>query len=322
MSIKKIFFGWLIVVFVSSSLFVSISSAARPKPESEVVYTAPITLYWQAKSGIPEAIEYSKYIDATSILKPSEIAQYERIERINKIYHEIRYKSLNDFIESESYTNVLDLGCGVSPRCLYMSRKEINYVGTDLKDVVNVLNIYAPHFLNNDMKKYVKFVIADAANHEEMLNSAKDFNGKICIVEDGLLMYLSRDKQRAMLESIRDILKKHGGCFVTSDFVAGEIFMSVNRTIYGDSDALILAKETQKIYENLSQILFNDTMFKTTDEAVNFIESAGLKVEMRPIFENTPDIISIRDLNNGDIEKINAMMQKNLLWVITVADEK
>ena len=109
---------------------------------------------------------------------------------------------------------------------------------------------------------------------------------------------------------------------MTSDFVAGEIFMSVNRTIYGDSDALILAKETQKIYENLSQILFNDTMFKTTDEAVNFIESAGLKVEMRPLFENTPNIISIRDLNNGDIEKINDMMQKNLLWVITVADEK
>lgn len=322
MSVKKIFFGWFVAFFVASAFFVSTSSAARPKPESDVVYTAPITLYWQAKSGVPEAVEYAKYIDAERILKPSEIPQYERIERINKIYHEILYKSLNDFVESENYTNVLDLGCGVSPRCLYMARKKINYVGTDLKDVVNVLNIYAPNFLNGEMKKYVNFVIADAANHEEMMNAAKDFNGKICIVEDGLWMYLSRDQQKAMLESIRDILKKNGGCFVTSDFVAGEIFMSVNRTIYGDSDALILAKETQKIYENLSQILFNDTMFKTTAEAVNFIESAGLKVETRPLFKNTPDIISIRDLNNTDISAINAMMQKNLLWVITVADEK
>ena len=322
MSVKKFFFGWFIAVFAVSTFFASTSSAARPEPESDVVYTAPITLYWQAKSGVPEAIEYAKYIDAERILKPSEIPQYERIERINKIYHEILYKSLNDFVESENYTNVLDLGCGVSPRCLYMARKKINYVGTDLKDVVNVLNIYAPNFLNGEMKKYVNFVIADAANHEEMMNAAKDFNGKICIVEDGLWMYLSRDQQKAMLESIRDILKKNGGCFVTSDFVAGEIFMSVNRTIYGDSDALILAKETQKIYENLSQILFDDTMFKTIDEAVNFIESAGLKVETRPLFKNTPDIISIRDLNNTDISAINAMMRENLLWVITVADEK
>lgn len=322
MSIKKIFFGLLIAVFAAGSWCTQISSAARPKPTSDVVYTAPIDLYWQAKAGIPEAVEYYKYIDAARILKPSEIPQYERIERINKIYHEIRYKASNDFIESENYTNVIDLGCGASPRCLYLARKKINYVGTDLKDVVDVLSIYTPNFLNDDMKKYVKFVVADAADHEDMMNSAKGLDGKICIVEDGLWMYLSRDKQKAMLESIRDILKKHGGCFVTSDFVAGEIFMSVNRTIYGDADAMILAKETQKIYENLSQILFNDTMFKTTDEAVKFIENAGLKVEMRPLFKNTPDIISIRDLNNEDIAKINAMTQQKLLWIITVADEK
>ena len=292
--------------------------AAKPKPSSDVSYTAPITLYWLAKAGVPEAVEYVQYIDAEKILKPENISQYERVERINKIYQEIRYASLNNFIQTENYTNVMDLGCGVSPRCLYMARKGINYVGTDLSDVVEVLNFYAPNFVKDEMRKYIRFAVADAADHDEMMKAAKGFNGKICIVEEGLLMYLSREQQKAMLENIRDILKEHGGAFVTSDFVAGDIFMSINRTIYGDEDALVVGKETQKVYEDLSKIFFSDTIFRTTEEAVKFIEDAGLKVEMRPVFNGTPNIISIRDLNNRDIESVNAMMRKNLLWVITV----
>lgn len=292
--------------------------AARPKPNSAVSYTAPLSLYWLSKSGVPEAVEYVKYIDAESILKPENISQYERVEKVNKIYHEIRYTSLNDFIESENYSNVMDLGCGVSPRCLFTAKKNINYVGVELPDVVDVLNIYAPNFLNDDAKKFVHFVAADVANKNEMNNAAKNFDGKICIVEEDLLMYLPREKQKAMLENIRDILKKYGGCFVTSDFVSGEIFMSSSKIIYGDEDALTIAKETQKVYENVSEILFNDTMFKSEEEAINFVESCGLKVELRPVLKNISDIKSIRDLNNHDISAINNdMTQKKLLWVIT-----
>ena len=313
-----------VINFLMMSLlfnFTSKASAAKPEPAPAVSYTAPITLYWLAKAGVPEAVEYVKYIDAEKILKSEHISQYERVEKVNKIYQEIRYSSLNDFIESEHYTNVMDLGCGVSPRCLYMANKGINYVGTDLKEVVNVLNVYAPNFLNEDMRKYVNFFVADAASHNEMMNAAKGFKGKVCIVEDGLWMYLSRDKQKIMLKSIRDILKKNGGCFVTSDFVAGEIFMSINKTIYGEKNAVIIGKETQKLYEDVSEILFNDTMFKSNEEAIKFIEDAGLKVEMKPIFTNKPDIRSIRDLTDRDIEAINTMtQQQKLLWVITLAE--
>lgn len=310
-----------LTIFVSTFLITSESFAARPKPSSEIVYTAPITLYWLSKAGVPEAVEYVKYIDAERILKPENISQYERVEKINKIYQEIRYTSLNDFIVSSNYKNVMDLGCGVSPRCLYMAKKGINYVGTDLKDVINVLNIYAPNFLADDLKKYVQFAVADAANKNEMLNAAKKLDGEICIIEEDLLMFLSRDQQKAMLENIRDILKEHGGCFVTSDFVAADIFMSGNETIYGEEDALILGAETQKLYENISEVLFDDTMFDTDEEAIKFIEDAGLKVEMRPIFQNTPNIRSIRDLSNRDIKSINEMMtRQKFLWVITVAD--
>ena len=112
-----------------------------------------------------------KYIDAESILKPKNILQYERVEKINKIYKEIRYSSLNDFIVSKNYSNVLELGCGVSPRCLYLADKKINYVGVELQDVVNVLNIYAPNFLKDDMKKYVQFVAADVSDKCHVLRT-------------------------------------------------------------------------------------------------------------------------------------------------------
>ena len=320
-TIKRTVAVCLMAFLVAGALFnfAATTSAAKPEP-LPVSYTAPITLYWLAKAGVPEAVEYVQYIDAEKILKPQNISQYERIERVNKIYQEIRYASLNEFIESEHYFNVMDLGCGVSPRCMYMANREINYVGTDLKDVVEVLDFYAPNFIKDDRRKYVRFVTADASNRKEMLNAAKNFNGKICIVEEGLLMYLSHEQQKVMLESIRDILKNNGGTFVTSDFVAGELFMGIGNTIYGEEDARTIGLETKKLYENLSEILFNETMFKSTEEAVKFIESVGLKVEMRPVFAHTPNLRSIRDLNNRDIESINALMQRKLLWVITVAD--
>ena len=315
MFIRKTFFFCMIL----SLLFILPlqTFAAKPVPNSAVSYTAPISLYWLSKAKVPEAVEYVKYIDAESILKPENISQYERVEKVNKIYHEIRYTSLNDFILSENYSNVMDLGCGISPRCLFTAENKINYVGVELPDVVEMLNVYAPNFLNDDAKKFVRFVAADVADRNGMMNAAKNFDGEICIVEEDLLAYLPREKQKAMLENIRDILKEHGGCFVTSDFVAGEIFMSSDRIIYGDEDALTIAKETQKVYENLSQILFNDTMFKSADEAINFVESCGLKVELRPVLKNISDVRSIRDLNNRDISAINDVTSQKLLWVIT-----
>ena len=321
MAVKKIVSICLafFIFAVSSICFESKTSAEKVSNSS---YTAPITLYWLSKAGVPEAVEYVKYINAEKVLKIDNISQYERVEKINKIYHEIRYLSLNDFIESENYSNVFDLGCGISPRCLYMSQKNINYVGGELKAVVDILNVYAPNFIKEENLRYVKFAVADVENAAEMSNAVKGLKGKVCIVSDDLILYLSRDQQKAMLKNIRSILKKHGGCFITSDFVSGEIFMAANKAIYGDEDALILAKETQKLYEGISETLFKDTIFKTTEEAVKFIEDAGLKVEMYPLFHGKPDIRSIRDLNNRDIESINNMMQQKLLWVITVDGKK
>ena len=320
---RKVFFACFTVMFVISSFFCSEKIfAAKHESTSPVSYTAPITLYWLSKAQVPEAVEYVKYLNAESIVKPDNISQYERVEKINKIYHEIRYKSLNEFIAANGYKNVVDLGCGVSPRFLYTSSNGISYVGVELEDVVKVLNIYAPNFLSEEKKSLVHFATADVADRDEMTNAADILDGKICIVEDSLLMYLPRNKQKAMLENIRDILKKHGGCFVTSDFVAGEIFMSACETVYGVDDGRIVASETQKLYENISETIFNDTMFKSEKEAVKFIEEVGLKVEKRPLFNNTPNIRSIRDLNSRDIERINAMTTQKFLWVMTVDEGK
>ena len=113
MDLKKFFSTLAVVVIVSGLVFNTMSKAdaARPKPSSAVVYTAPMTLYWLSKAGVPEAVEYVQYIDAERIIKPENISQYERVEKINKIYQEIRYSSLNDFILSKGYKNVMDLGC-------------------------------------------------------------------------------------------------------------------------------------------------------------------------------------------------------------------
>ena len=76
---KKIISGCSIAVTVFCLIFSFAAKTYAAKTESApaVTYTAPITLYWLSKAGVPEAVEYVKYINAEKILKPENISLNE-----------------------------------------------------------------------------------------------------------------------------------------------------------------------------------------------------------------------------------------------------
>ena len=283
-----------------------------------VSYTSPITLHWLAKAGIPEAVEYIGNLSAKNILDQTQIKDKERVERANSVYQEIKYSSLNNFIESEGYTTIMDLGCGVSPRGIYMVRKGLNYYGIELEAVTRVLEEYTPMFLNDNEEKLIHFATADVTDREAMLKSVENAPGKICIISENLSLYLSIERQKAMLENIREILKIHGGCFVTSDHLSDVIFFESASAIYGKKTAESILDESIKIYENTSEMDFYDTYFDTSKEAMDFIKAQGFNVEVRPLFTKPQDLYSIKSLNDKQIKQIKKFMTKKMLWVMTV----
>lgn len=311
---KKI--SWLIVLVMLLNFTPKVF--AEEAEFQAVSYTAPITLHWLAKAGVPEAVEFIGNLSAKNILDQTPIKDKERVERANAVYQEIRYSSLNDFIAANGYTNVMDLGCGVSSRGIFMARKGVNYIGVELEAVKEAIEEYTPIFLTEEENKNIHFATADVTDRDAMLKAAENATGKICIISENLSLYLSMERQKAMLDNIREILKIHGGCYVTSDHLADVIFMDCAETIYSKKTAETILDESAKIYENTSEMDFSNTFFDTPKEAKDFIQAQGLKVEERPLFTKPQDLYSIKSLNDKQIKKVKKFMNKKLLWVMTV----
>ena len=319
---EKIFSAVFAITFFCATVAGNFSQKVFAEENGEVEfqavsYTAPITLHWLAKAGVPEAVEFLGTLSADDILKKVSLRDPERVEKANSIYQEIHYTALNNYIESNGYKNVMDLGCGVSPRGIVMARKGIHYVGVELPAVTEAMEEYAPMFLEDDELNYFHIATADFTDHDAMMAAAKNIQGPVCIVSELVMVFLSREKQDALLKNVHEILKEHGGCFVTADYTTGELFYDGTETIYGQDATWKISQETVRLYASISETNFTGTIFDTHKEAIDFIKAHNFNVEEVPILPDSSNLYSIRSLNDRQINKIKKFTKRKLLWVMT-----
>ena len=316
---KKIFAAVVAVTFFCACFCGNFSSRANADaPEFQSVsYTAPITLHWLAKAGVPEAKEFLGTLSAEDILNKVPVRDPERVEKANAIYQEMHYTALNDYIIEKGYKNVMDLGCGVSPRGLVMARKGINYVGVELPAVAEAVEEYAPMFLDSEQLNLFKIVAADFTDHEAMMAAAKNIDGPVCIVSELVMVFLSREQQDALFNNIHEILKEHGGCFITCDYTTGELFYDGTAEIYGEKATWKIAEDTVKLYSGISETDFTGTVFETHKEAKDFIAAHNFNLQEIPVLADASKLYSVQSLNDSQIKKIQKFAKKKLLWVMT-----
>ena len=316
---KKIFAAVVAVTFFCACFCGNFSSRANADaPEFQSVsYTAPITLHWLAKAGVPEAKEFLGTLSAEDILNKVPVRDPERVEKANAIYQEMHYTALNDYIIEKGYKNVMDLGCGVSPRGLVMARKGINYVGVELPAVAEAVEEYAPMFLDGEQLNLFKIVAADFTDHEAMMAAAKNIDGPVCIVSELVMVFLSREQQDALFNNIHEILKEHGGCFITCDYTTGELFYDGTAEIYGEKATWKIAEDTVKLYSGISETDFTGTVFETHKEAKDFIAAHNFNLQEVPVLADASKLYSVQSLNDSQIKKIQKFAKKKLLWVMT-----
>ena len=319
---EKIFSTVFGVTFLCVTVFGSFTQKVFAEETAaefqSVSYTAPITLHWLAKAGIPEAVEFIGTLSAKNILDKIPSRDPERVEKANAIYQEMHYTALNEYIEKNGYKNVVDLGCGVSPRGIMMARKGINYVGIELPAVAEAVDEYVPMFLDDDQLKYFTIASADFADREAMMAAVKNIDGPVCIISELVLVFLSREKQDALFNNIREILKEKGGCFVTCDYTTGELFWDGTAAIYGEQATQNIADDTVKLYAGISETNFSGTVFNTHKEAKKFIAAHDFNLQEVPTLADASKLYSVKSLNDKQIKKLQKFARKKLLWVMTV----
>lgn len=313
---KKI--SLLTIFFVCLAIFGNTKVQADDVDINPLSYTAPITLNWLSKAGVPEAVELIGNLSAANLLNQVPIQDAERVEKANAIYQELHYSALNEYIKNHGYKTVIDLGCGVSPRGIVMARNGINYIGVELEPVAKAMQEYTPMFLNDKELNYIRYEVADFTDRDAMMATVKNVQGPVCIVSELVMVFLSKAQQDALFNNIHEILEEHGGCFVTADYTTGEIFYDGTAEIYGEKATDIIAEETVKLYAGISETDFTGTIFDTHKESMEFIKNHGFKIKRVPLLSDASKMYSVKNLNDKQIKKIQRFARKKLLWVMTV----
>lgn len=294
------------------------ASAKSFAAEFELVsYSAQVKLHWLSTTGMPEAQKILKELGTPNIYGKDNLKDYARLEKLNGIYQELCYASTAEYVRKNDYRNIMDIGGGYTPRAINFVNEGRNYIGAELTAVAISAMQVMPKFIDPKYKNNLSYENVPVEDRNVMTLTANRFKGKLCIIEDGLMIYLTRERADAMFSIVRDILKNHGGCFITSDFVTRDMFKDLATAFYGEKYAQSLYNKTKAMYENLFGEPLKDNTFTSQADAIKFLQSKGLKVQPVPLITDTSKLYSLKSLNPHQSAALKEICAKNYLWVIT-----
>lgn len=237
--------------------------------------SARVLLLMKALTDIPFARE-----TAALILEPEafdRLLQQEHSETFlaRVVHFENRYKTIDQMLDILHPSNVLELSSGFSCRGLAMTQhRPLVYLDTDLPESAGnkkslITDLIRIHHLHRKGKLYVQPLNAmDEAQYE---NAVQFFPpGPITFVNEGLLVYLDEEEKRVLCKTIRNILKRRGGHWIT-----GDVYLKNPDHEPGNGKQ---TPEDQKWKEFLTEHNVNDNKFADYQQAEAFFNSCGFRV--------------------------------------------
>jgi O-methyltransferase involved in polyketide biosynthesis len=138
---------------------------------------------------------------------------------IRVMHFESRYWSIDQLLKQTDNKNILELSSGYSLRGLEMcTREAIHYIDTDLSTVITNKQQMISNLPVNDLKGKLELLPLNAMDTAAFNSVVNRFDsGPVTIVNEGLLMYLDQEEKKQLCQTIHDLLKERGGCWITAD---------------------------------------------------------------------------------------------------------
>lgn len=250
------------------------------------ISAAKISLISLKNAGIPEAESfYSRFPFSSLQLKDTDELT-KRFFDIYTICQEIKYKSLNELIKKLKITNIIDLGCGFSPRGFYFSKNpEYHYIGVDLPAVIKNM-----HIIGND----INYHSADITNLASLKNVLHHVKGKVIILTDYVLPFLTKSELKTAVENIFQILNEHNGVWISNDIHTFNHFKIILQTVIGKKlydKVLPLVDDFIKQQEGISLSISEVDYDKIISGIIN---EKGFSIREIPIYSDSLEINSIK----------------------------
>lgn len=286
-----------------------------PENDHAVSDTAYISLDWLAESGNDMAKRIIDQIGDGAVIPQKDD---DSVSTVNKEYQKLRYSSLNEYVLQNHYSEVMDLACGYSPRGLEFASMNISYTGCDFESVVNGISQICDGIIDEKKSGLLQYSAADVTNNEQMREAAKKLKGPVCIIAEGLFMYLDDEEAVGAIHNIAEILREKGGCFVTQDFSTKPFVTDVAEALFPGEGSKLYAASAE-VYKDTADNIMHTEFGEDTSNIIRIMEKAGLDVEKTALFhdgENT----DIPDLNEEQRERLEKVKKSEYMWVIKVAE--
>jgi O-methyltransferase involved in polyketide biosynthesis len=239
----------------------------------KVSVTALIPAFGRGEySDIPWAKEMLRFLRARG-LTPEGGPWSERAAQNYAAFFEARFKSVNRILEDHGATQVLELAAGLSPRGMDFAQRGVVYVEADLaessefkREVVTAVCGEIPQNLH-----LCAASVIDNAQFRACCAVFED--GPVTVATEGLLRYLTFDEKKHLCANVRELLRRNGGFWVTTD-------IHLRHWAHGHRRLANRQRETEQLGRDLDPNYFDDL-----DHAQSFFEECGFAVDSRPLLE-------------------------------------
>lgn len=274
---------------------------ARVNP---IFTTGKGTITSLAQAGNKDAIAILSKMDISDIQGVA--APPQIILKAFSIGLEARYEISNRMILKEKKKNIIDLPSGYTPRALFAAREGFNYIGFDLPVVADEIGGIVKDLLPDKYGKTVNYCGVDATNFESMSKALDTIDGEVCIVTDGLLGYFTEPELISVVENMKKILSKHGGCWITGDMTSMAVFPATFSVLFKDDPETVRAFADNTANKMSDASLGHNSLFDGgVEKAEGFLKKHGFSVEKISYADLLPELTSL----GGDKEKLKALRE-------------
>ena len=273
------------------------------KDYEEISSTAIVTSYPRIFTDIPYEKEIYEWLSNHC---KDEVALYKNMA--TEI--EARYKLTNKLLDKSGMEQVVEIAAGYSSRGLIYSQRGYNYVEIDLESVSkNKQTIIET--LESTIPENLKIIGGNAlrkTDYEQCEKFLKE-NEPVAVINEGLLRYLTFDEKRIVAENVYDLLKKHGGIWITCDVTPKKKFLQVQDKA--------LPGFNKKLNDLTSRNNLNDR-FEDIEHIKKFFGDIGFEVvEIHKFSEMKNELYSINHYHILD-EHIEQVLDSAIVAVMKV----
>jgi O-methyltransferase involved in polyketide biosynthesis len=193
-----------------------------------ISYTARKILQKRARhTNIPYAREMAEAAGVPwRVSRPREWARHLVWGRVRSgLFLQFRHDAISAALKAYPRSPVLELGAGFGTRGLAEAEEREAYIESDLPGVIAQKPRLVAAVRSGGPRPNHYFMAVNACSRDDMQGAAAfildlKLRGPLAIVNEGILVYLSRDEQRAFRDNVRGILARcsPGGAWITPDF--------------------------------------------------------------------------------------------------------